>query len=136
MPFPDTTVLLDLTSRRNRGKQEAARAAIRRLSSPDSILATSRFNVAELFVGIELCNDPIAERRRIDEALENLVVFEFDEECGLRYAKIIAKLKTLGKPTGVMDVLIASVALGTDQPLLTRNVKHFSNIAGLSVVGY
>jgi predicted nucleic acid-binding protein len=97
---------------------------------------TSRFNTAELFVGIELCNDPIAERRRIDEALENLLILEFDEDCALRYAKIAARLRTMGKPTGIMDLLIASVALGFDQPFLTRNVKHFSNINGLRVVGY
>lgn len=136
MPFLDTTVFLDLTSRRNKSRQEAAREAIRQHKSSDFILVTSRFNVAELLVGIELCDDPIAERRRIDEALENVVILDFDEACALRYAKIAAKLKKTGKPSGVMDVLIASVALGTDQPLLTRNARHFSNITELAVIAY
>jgi predicted nucleic acid-binding protein len=35
-----------------------------------------------------------------------------------------------------MDLLIATAALIDDAPLVTRNVKDFSRVPGLRVVGY
>jgi predicted nucleic acid-binding protein len=35
-----------------------------------------------------------------------------------------------------MDLLIATAALVDDAPLLTKNVKDFSRVPGLRVVGY
>jgi predicted nucleic acid-binding protein len=35
-----------------------------------------------------------------------------------------------------MDLLIGTAALLDDAPLVTRNVKDFSRIPGLQVVGY
>ena len=35
-----------------------------------------------------------------------------------------------------MDLLIATAALRDDAPLVTRNVKDFSRVPGLRVLGY
>ena len=35
-----------------------------------------------------------------------------------------------------MDLLIATAALVDDAPIITRNVRDFSRIPGLRVVGY
>jgi tRNA(fMet)-specific endonuclease VapC len=136
VPFLDTTALLDLSHRHNKARREAARNAIRSLGTSDPELLTSRFNVAELLVGVELCNDPIAERQRIDDALGSVGVIEFDEAGAQRFAKLSARLRKTGKSPGVMDLLIAAVALGTGEPLVTRNAKHFTLIPELVVVGY
>jgi tRNA(fMet)-specific endonuclease VapC len=85
---------------------------------------------------LELCDDPVTERRRIDTALAGVVVLDFDDAAALRYAKIASRLRRSGKPTGVMDLLVASVALGIDQAFVTRNPKHFANITELSIVSY
>jgi predicted nucleic acid-binding protein len=39
-------------------------------------------------------------------------------------------------PMPSMDLLIATAALLDDAPLITRNVKDFSRVPGLRVMGY
>jgi tRNA(fMet)-specific endonuclease VapC len=136
VPFLDTNVLLDVTGSTKGKYLQAARNAIRSATAPGESLYTSRFNVTELLLGVELCDDPVAERRRVDAALEGVIVLEFDEPAALRYAKIAARLRRSGKPTGVMDLLVAAVALEINQIFVTRNPKHFANITELTLISY
>jgi predicted nucleic acid-binding protein len=92
--------------------------------------------VAELLVGVELATDPIAERRRVDEALEDITILEFEESAALRYAKFTAHLRRIGRLGGAMDVFVASVAGGSGMALLTRNPRHFQDIPGLVIESY
>lgn len=48
-------------------------------------------------------------------------------------AKIYADLRSLGKTTGHNDVLIAGTALINDFKLVTNNIRHFSDVAGLDL---
>jgi len=136
VPFLDTNVLLDVTGSAKGKYRQAARDAIRAVSGEGESLYTSRFNVAELLLGVELCDDPVAKRRRIDTALEGVIVLDFDDASALRYAKIAARLRRSGKPTGVMDLLVASVALEINHAFVTRNPRHFANISELTIVSY
>lgn len=63
MPVFDTTFFLDLLGR---GGRDAARRAevFARALAPTDAPATTRLNVGELLVGVELSRDPIEERRR------------------------------------------------------------------------
>ncbi len=136
MPFLDTNVFIDLRGRARGIRQSAAREAVARLTTSESPIVTSRFNVAELLVGVELSNDPVNERRKVDEVLENVLVVDFDEAAALRYAKFAAHLRRLGRTVGTMDLLIATVAAGTGLDIITRNAKHFEDLGGLTVHTY
>jgi predicted nucleic acid-binding protein len=136
VPFLDTTVLVDLTGRSKGAHQAAARAVVRDHVSPTDLAATSRLNFAEMLFGVELAADPITERRKLDDVLQDVAILDFDDSAALRYAKIAAQLRRLGRSPGTMDMLVASVALGAGGVFITRNPKHFSDVPGLIVVTY
>lgn len=136
MPFLDSTVFVDLMGRSKGAHQAAARNVVRDHVSPTDLAVTSRLNFAEMLLGIELATDPIAERRKLDEVLEDVAILDFDDAGALRYAKIASQLRRLGRSPGTMDLLVAAVALGAGGVFITRNARHFTDIPGLMVVTY
>lgn len=94
---------------------------------------TTRFNVAELFVGAELSSDPKGEQARIDKLLRPFQILEFDDASGRAYGQIQATLRRTGRPAGDMDALIAAVTMTHGQTLYTRNDRHLRGIPGLAI---
>ena len=74
----DTNALLDASSKKGRYR-EAARAIIAELTQSGEMLCTTRFNVAELFVGVERSDDASRESARVAEALDRIVILEFED---------------------------------------------------------
>jgi tRNA(fMet)-specific endonuclease VapC len=132
----DTAFLLDLQGRGGRTVQARARQKLEDLSAANDSLTTTRFNVAELWVGIERSEDPRKEAEAIVSLLAPLEVLDFDQAAAEVFGRSMAFLMKGGRVTGGMDLLIASVALVNGQTVVTRNVKHFSGIPGLTVESY
>jgi tRNA(fMet)-specific endonuclease VapC len=132
----DTTVLLDLHGRGGRNVQARARRALEAIAARAEAVVTTRFNVAELYVGVERSGDPKAEAEAVERLLEEFEVLEFDDAAAHHFGSVTAHLQRLGRPAGDMDVLIAAVCLASAQSLLTRNPRHFADIPGLTVEAY
>jgi predicted nucleic acid-binding protein len=135
MPCLDTNVLIDLGNPRRALHSTAAAlvgAALRR----GEAVCTTRFNIAELRVGLERSMDRAAEERRFLRSISTLIVLDFDGSCAEHFGRIQARLFNLGRPAGDMDVLIAAVCLANGQRLVTRNAKHFADVPGLEVESY
>lgn len=131
----DTTVLIDLIGRGERRRRDAAEQALKRLRH-EQPHAITRFSLAELYVGFECSTDPKRDRAAFDPMLSKLSVLEFDARAMRTYAALVAHLTRLGRSSGVMDMLIGSVALANGQRLVTRNAAHFRAIPGLRVDSY
>jgi tRNA(fMet)-specific endonuclease VapC len=97
---------------------------------------TTRFNVSELWVGVEASRNREAELRAVEGILSPLVVLDFDESAARVFGRITAHLAAAGNPRGDMDVLIASVALVHGERIVTRNARRFEGIAGVAVEVY
>lgn len=136
MALLDTTVLIDLGRRPTILTHQHARAAVQRLLASGETLFTSRINEAEFRVGAEMSDQRLRELERVERILGGMVILEFNADAALRYAAIKAAMLKRGRPVGDCDVLIASVALAHGQLLLTRNPRHFGDIAGLIVQSY
>ncbi len=132
----DTSVLIDLMAPGARPARRKLARLLRRLVADGERLSTTRFTVAELWVGVCRSRDPSGEQVAVEAALADLEILEFDEPASRVFGELTAYLQALGRPAGDMDVLIASVALVNGQTLVTRNVKHFLDLPGLSVAGY
>jgi len=132
----DTTVLLDLQGRSGKAGQRNAAAAVTRLARSGESLATTQFNVAELWVGVERSKNPRRERSKVEGLLSELSILEFDEAVARVFGAVTAHLQKLGRPAGDMDVLIASVAIANGHALVTRNARHFVDMPGLAVHDY
>ena len=136
MALLDTNVLIDLSQGNTTDEGRRANTfLLQKLRDGDS-LHTSRLNEAEFGIGSHRARDPAAERIKIEDVLSTVVVVEFDAAAAHAFAAAKAKLLSLGRFPGDMDVLIAAVCLAHDQPLVTRNPRHFADVPGLTVESY
>lgn len=136
MACMDTTFLIDLGRRAGERRVRAERK-LKELVASGARLVTTRFNVAELNVGVFRSDNPASERAAVTSLLAGIEIIEFDETAALIFARITARLQELGRPVGDMDALIAATALAANEPLLvTRNTVHFAGLPGLDVQGY
>ena len=132
----DTSVLLDLLGRGGRPRRRQAADVVRRLIAGGESLTTTRFNVAELWVGVARSRDRAREERAVAAVLGGLQVLEFDAAAARVFAEITGYLQRLRRPAGDMDVLIGAVALVNEEGLVTRDAKHFARMPGLKVESY
>lgn len=63
-------------------------------------------------------------------------MLQFNETTAQIAANIRAYLEKQGTPIGVLDILIASVAMANFLTLVTHNTKEFSRIQGLPLVDW
>lgn len=131
----DTTVLVDLGRPRAKASARAFRK-VEELAGRGETLATTRFNVAELYVGVARAGNANAERRAVQALLEDLEILEFGDPAARLFGQITAHLQAIGRPAGDMDVLIAATAMAAGHCLVTRNVPHFANIPALAAESY
>jgi len=131
----DTTILIDLLGRTAPRKQQAFRK-IKALAKQGQTLATTRFNVAELYVGIARSRSPEEDENAIGTLLREFEVLEFTNAAARVFGSITGLLQHMGKPAGDMDVLIAATAMVNGHSLVTRNAKHFRHIPHLVVEEY
>lgn len=132
----DTSLLLDLSGRGGRGLQQRARRKLEELHAAGEALATTRFTVAELWVGIERSAAPGKEQIAVQQLLRPLVILDFDETGARAFGRLVSYLQVRGLTTGDMDALIASIALVSGHSIVTQNTRPFENIPGLKVEGY
>ena len=131
----DTTILIDLLGNKS-AYREKALAKIDQLTQDGEPLYTTRFNLAELYVGIERSKSSKAEEKLITQLLKFIQVLDFDERAARLFGQITAYLQMIGKPAGDMDVLIAATSLASTQKLITKNARHFKNIPQLKIEEY
>lgn len=100
------------------------------------VLAVSVHVVCELRAGAEMARRPVHENEAVDRMLGGLRVAYPDDRFAPLYGRLLAGAQQRGQRLSATDLLIATAALVDDAPLITKNVKDFSRVAGLSVMGY
>ncbi len=89
--------------------------------------------VAELYKGV-YCSTQIENNLTIlEQFINKFIILEFNEKDGLEFGKIQGELRRIGKPTGVVDALLAAMARSRNAILVTDNTKHFININNLQL---
>ena len=86
--------------------------------------------LGEIRFGILLI--PRGRRRRelenwFDEVARRIHCVPWDAETGLRWAELLAHLRSIGKPMPIKDSFIAATALTHGLQLATRNRRDFEN---------
>ena len=131
----DSCLLIDLLRETSRDRPGPAFELLETLDEGE-ILATSVHVVAELRAGAELARHPLKEHEALDQLLSGLVIAYPDARFAPLYGRLLAATSRTGAPLPAMDLLIATAALLDDAPLVTRNLRDFSRVPGLRVVGY
>lgn len=111
-------------------------ALVRRVEGIDTSqhsCSVSPLVLAELFRGAFSAS----RRKEAVELVRNFIkrvdVLEFDVFSAECFGLAHAHLQSIGRPTGVVDLLIGSNAKAHNAVLVTRNAKDFKDIEGLQV---
>lgn len=92
--------------------------------------------LGEIRFGIFLL--PIGKRRArlerwFEDGVERIHCLTWEAATGLRWAQLLAELRTRGRSMQIKDSLIAATALAYGLPLATLNRRHFEE-AGIEIV--
>lgn len=126
----DASVLSEPT----RPKPDAA--VVDWLRRQERSMAVDPVILGEIRYGILLL--PRGKRRNrleswFDEGVRGVLCIPWEAETGLRWAELLAVLRSAGRAMPIKDSLIAATALATGLTVVTRNVTDFEN-AGCDVV--
>ena len=96
-------------------------------------MTTTVINNFELWKGFYRTKS-VRDEKAIIELLDIISLLEFDEKASKKAVEIFEYLRKKGKTVDALDVMIASIAITNNEPLLTFNKKHFENIPGLKLM--
>lgn len=92
--------------------------------------------IFELYVGVSLSKKAEQEREKIHSVVNSLAQLPLDYESASAAGTIYGeKIKTDSR-IDPEDAMLAGISRVHRQSIITRNVKHFSNIDGVSVETY
>jgi len=105
------------------------------ISLKNSQIRSKRFtiNASELFKGAYLSERIDDSFKAVRGILDRLKLLDFTFRAAEYYGEIYSELKERGELIGDMDILVASIALASNEKLITKNIKHFSRIRGLEI---
>ncbi len=131
----DTTILIDLIGSNMKRREQAVRK-VTELAKKGQTLTTTRFNVAELYVGLARSSHPEKDEATIRTLLGEFEILELTDAAARVFGSVTGFLQRIGKPAGDVDVLIAATAMVHSHILVTRNARHFRHIPRLVAEGY
>jgi predicted nucleic acid-binding protein len=129
MRLLDTNILSELVRPR-----PCPQVLVRLFDQHAGSLYGSELTRFELRRGACLRDDPEPLWQRLsDQVLPIVKWLPVDERISLRAGEISADLRRSGREAGVIDPFLAATAIVHGLLLVTRNVRHFSGIDGLTV---
>ncbi|MFQ5910246.1 MAG: type II toxin-antitoxin system VapC family toxin [Thermoplasmata archaeon] len=128
MSVLDTDMLVGLIR-----KDADALEKLLELAGKGDAVKTTVVNACELYKGAFLSNDPSREHQRVDELVRNMGHISLSMELAPAIGQISAEMERAGTPIGDFDIMIAVMTTEAGETLITRNVKHFERIPGVSV---
>ncbi len=109
------------------------KAVAERIADNIEKIALSALVVAELNYGAKASQNASRNLERLTRLLDVVQTVPFDIDCAEAFGSIKSKLRSIGKPTGEVDALIAATAIAHKALLVTGNKRHFEHIEGLRI---
>ena len=109
------------------------KAILRRIRAEIDKIALSTLVLAELDYGAKVSHKAKENLEKLYRFVDIVQVIPLDIDCAKIFGTIKSKLRSIGKPTGEVDALIAATAMAHGATLVTANKKHFENIEGLKL---
>lgn len=96
-----------------------------------SSASTTMINVFELYKGVYRSKRKEKELQKVKELLDSLELLTLDHESARKAGELDADMKS--NTVEEADLLIASMVLTNGETLITRNIKHFEKVPGLTI---
>lgn len=127
----DTTFAIDLL-RKNKKAVSKAEELVERDETP--IVPTPVF--FELFEGVVRSDAPMRERRKVEQFGRSYGRIAFGYEEAQAGGEFLGELLLKGEPVGIIDSMIAGIAILHNEKILTRNPEDFEKIPGIEIETY
>ncbi|MBI5803887.1 PIN domain-containing protein [Candidatus Pacearchaeota archaeon] len=126
----DTTAIIDIFK-----NEPNIKKVIEKSNEP---FAATIMSHQEIFFGLDLKDQLyINEEKYYDEFFNKIFLFPLDLFSSKRAAEIFWRLKKEKKEIGRFDCMIAGIFLTNEvNQIITKNVKHFSQIKELKIISY
>ncbi len=98
------------------------------------LLVLSFMTVAELDRWALERNWGRARRARMEESLQNFIVYPFDRALCLKWAEVSDRARRIGRRIECADAWIAATAVLHNIPLVTHNASDYAGVDGLTVI--
>jgi tRNA(fMet)-specific endonuclease VapC len=102
------------------------------LEQPNELFIT-HVTLWELYQGVYKSSRIEDNLKQTEELIQFFTIIPFTQTIGKRFGFLMNDLRKRGTPIGVMDTLIASIALENDLPLVTGNRSHFEK-TGIRII--
>ena len=125
----DTNILSELV------KKNPNKKLIDRLETvPSASLYTASICAMELRYGtLRMENGADLWAKIQNKIISRLQILNFTYKEALKAAEILYELLSVGRPIGIEDVMIASIALSNRFIVVSGNIRHFSRVPNLPV---
>jgi len=128
----DTTVLVDFLRRR-----EAARRVVLALEEAGEQVGTTEVNAFELLLGAYPRGRLDSKRHAaVEKLLNRIEVIPLGRRGATCAAEVLSRLRADGRDIGVLDALIAGIALASGYDTIVTHDEDFRRIPGLKVETY
>ena len=92
--------------------------------------------LAELVAGIGHSSSRDRNMKRLKTTLASLRLWPFDSSAAFEYGRIYAELARLGRPIGVVDMMIAAIAMTLGNCTVVSTDGDLLAVPGLNVVDW
>ena len=130
MVYVDSDLVISTLRKANTQIKKNARTFLSQLRL-GGVVKLTIFNYCELWEGTFWAPDVAKSQRLLGEYLKEFDIMPFSHENAKEFARLSAELQKAGKIIGDLDILIASIVIGENDILFTRNISHFDRIPGL-----
>jgi tRNA(fMet)-specific endonuclease VapC len=89
--------------------------------------------LAELVAGIEHSNSRDRNLKALKAALPSLKLWPFDAAAAFEYGRIYAELARLGRPIGVVDMMVAAISFTVGKCTVVSTDADLRAMPGLNV---
>ena len=127
----DTSFLIDIM----KYDKDAIKKA-EEIEKKGNTIAITSISIFELFIGVTLSIKQDQERNKINRIINGLSIISFDEDSAREAGRIFAQKRKNGTVIEPEDSMIVGICSRRNEILITRNIKHFSDIEGLRVESY
>jgi len=130
------TFLVDANVLSEATKPEPELRVLEWLARHEQEIAVDPIILGEILFGIFLL--PAGKRRArleswFQQGIERIYCLGWEAATGLRWARLLADLRTTGRSMPIKDSLIAATALVHGLPIVTRNGRDFEK-AGVEII--
>lgn len=135
----DTTFLIDIereAKRRSEAPQSPSLSAAYPAHQFLHLNEATTFDISIITAGEFAAGFSEESKKSFSTYLAHFSVLGVDHEIAWLFGQVSQSLRKAGTLIGANDIWIACTALKHDLTLVSRNIKHFTHVAGLACVSY